>query len=125
MIPVSKEVTIPFDNHRFIIGQKGAGIRKLMDEHDVNINVPPPERKEEIIIVTGPIANVEKAIAALNARNDEIEAENEDRRLRQFEMILTVPHRHHPKLIGKFHSLQAVNIHVLIDKIPCNKILFF
>ncbi|XP_066928162.1 vigilin-like [Clytia hemisphaerica] len=101
LIPVSKEVMIPFDNHRFIIGQKGAGIRKLMDDHDVNINVPPPERKEEIIIVTGPIANVEKAIIALNVRNDEIESGNEDRRLRQFELILDVPHRHHPKLIGR------------------------
>jgi len=101
LIPVSKEITIPFDNHRFIIGQKGAGIRKLMDEYDVNINVPPPERKEEIIVVTGPIHNVERAMEALNKRNDEIEAENEDRRLRQFEMILTVANRHHPKLIGR------------------------
>lgn len=93
-------MTIPFDNHRFIIGQKGAGIRKLMDENDVNINVPPPERKEEIIVVTGPIKNVERAIQALTERNNAIEAENEERRLRQFEMILEVPNKHHPKLIG-------------------------
>jgi len=101
LIPVSKEVTIPFDNHRFIIGQKGAGIRKLMDENDVNINVPPPERKEETIVVTGPIKNVERAILALTERNNAIEAENEERRLRQFEMILEVPNKHHPKLIGR------------------------
>lgn len=93
-------MTIPFDNHRFIIGQKGAGIRKLMDENDVNINVPPPERKEETIVVTGPIKNVERAILALTERNNAIEAENEERRLRQFEMILEVPNKHHPKLIG-------------------------
>lgn len=100
LIPVSKEVAIPFDNHRFIIEKKGAGIRKLMDDFDVNINVPPPDRKEDIIVVTGPIKNVERAVVALNARNDAIENENEERRLRQFEMILEVPNKHHPKLIG-------------------------
>ena len=93
-------MNVPFDNHRFIIGQKGAGIRKLMDEHDVNISVPPPERKEEIIVVTGPIKNVERAIEALAKRNNAIESENEERRLRRFEMILEVPSKHHPKLIG-------------------------
>jgi len=101
LVPVSKEITVPFDNHRFIIGQKGSGIKKLMDEFDVNINVPPPEKKEEIIIVTGPIKNVERALEALTKRNDEIEAENEDRKLRNFEMILNVANRHHSKLIGR------------------------
>ena len=101
LVPVSKEITIPFDNHRFIIGQKGAGIRKLMDEYDVNINVPPPDRKEEIITVTGPVKHVERAIEALTKRNNEIEAENEERRLRNFELVLNVPNKYHSKLIGE------------------------
>lgn len=101
LVPISKEIDIPFNNHRFIIGQKGAGIRKMMDEYDVNIAVPPPEKKEEIIVVTGPVAHVDAALEALRKRNDEIEADNEDRKLRQFEMVLNVANKHHPKLIGR------------------------
>lgn len=119
LVPVSKEINIPFDNHRFIIGQKGAGIRKLMDEYDVNINVPPPDRREDTIIVTGPIKHVERAIEALTKRNNEIEAENEDRRLRNFELVLNVPNKYHSKLIGrkgaviqKFRDEYGININV-------------
>ena len=72
-----------------------------MEDYDVNINVPPPEKKEDTIIVTGPVKNVERAIEALKARNDTIEAENEERKLQRFEMILNVPNKHHPKLIGR------------------------
>lgn len=119
LVPVSKEITIPFDNHRFIIGQKGAGIRKLMEEYDVNINVPPLDRREETIIVTGPIKHVERAIEALTKRNDEIEAENEERRLRNFELVLNVANKYHSKLIGrkgaviqKFRDEYGININV-------------
>ena len=36
---------IPFEFHRYIIGQKGREVRSLMDEHDVNILVPSPDKK--------------------------------------------------------------------------------
>lgn len=29
------EVEVPFELHRYIIGQKGSGIRKMMDEFEV------------------------------------------------------------------------------------------
>jgi len=101
LVPVSEEVEIPFENHRYIIGQKGAGIRKMMDDFDVNIAVPPPENQDSIIVVTGPTAHVTDAIKALRARNDDIEKENEDRKLRQFELVMNVPTDYHPKLIGR------------------------
>lgn len=100
MIPVSREITVPFTNHRFIIGQKGAGIRKMMEEFDVNISVPPLEREENIIVVTGPIKHVEKALEALRLRNEEVEAGNEDRKLRNFEMTVEVAAKYHSKIIG-------------------------
>lgn len=37
MIPVTVEVSVPFDLHRFIIGQKGKDVREMMNAHDVNI----------------------------------------------------------------------------------------
>ena len=45
LIPISVEMEIPFEFHRYIIGQKGREVRSLMDEHDVNILVPSPDKK--------------------------------------------------------------------------------
>lgn len=101
LVPVAQQVDIPFDNHRFIIGQKGAGIRNLMNQFDVNIAVPSSDKQSETITVTGLVANVEQAIEALKKKNGEIEQENEDRKLRQFQMKIDVPAVHHPKLIGR------------------------
>lgn len=36
LVPVTVEVEVPFDLHRYIIGQKGSGIRKMMDEFEVS-----------------------------------------------------------------------------------------
>jgi len=119
LVPISEPVEIPFENHRYIIGQKGAGIRKMMEEFDVNIAVPPPENQDSVIVVTGPSAHVADAIVALKARNDEIEKENEDRKLRQFELVMNVAAEYHPKLIGrkgavisKLREKYGVNINV-------------
>jgi len=35
LVPVTTEVQVPFELHRYIIGQKGSGIRKMMDEFEV------------------------------------------------------------------------------------------
>ena len=99
-MPISETIKIPFKNHCFIIGAKGANIRKMMDECDVNIAVPSADLRDEHIVITGPPANVKNAIDALNKRNTEIESENEDRKLRQFEMVVNVPNVYHSKLIG-------------------------
>lgn len=119
LVPISVPVEVPFQNHRYIIGQKGAGIRKMMEEFDVNIAVPPPEKEEATIVVTGPSAHVEKAVEALKARNEDIEKENEDRKLRQFELVINVAAEYHPKLIGrkgavitKLREAHGVNIQV-------------
>merc|ERR1719462_545129 len=119
LVPISEPVEIPFENHRYIIGQKGAGIRKMMEEFDVNIAVPPPENQDPVIVVTGPVAHVTDAIAALKSRNEEIEKENEDRKLRQFELVMNVAAEYHPKLIGrkgavisKLRENHGVNIQV-------------
>lgn len=101
LVPIAQTVDIPFDNHRFIIGQKGAGIRNLMNQFDVNIAVPSSDKQSETITVTGLVANVKQAIEALKKKNGEIEQENEDRKLRQFEMKIEVRADHHPKLIGR------------------------
>ena len=35
LVPITVDVEVPFDLHRYIIGQKGAGIRKMMEEYEV------------------------------------------------------------------------------------------
>jgi transcription antitermination factor NusA-like protein len=119
LVPISVPVDIPFENHRYIIGQKGAGIRKMMEEFDVNIAVPPPENQEATIVVTGAAANVANAVEGLKERNEDIEKENEDRKLRQFELVINVAAEYHPKLIGrkgavisKLRETHGVNIQV-------------
>ncbi|XP_070561985.1 vigilin-like [Ptychodera flava] len=101
LVPVTEEIDVPYDLHRFIIGQKGVGVRKMMDEHDVNIAIPAPEKKSNAIKVTGPPANVSKAKIALQHRVEELEKEKEDRVLRSFQMTVQVQPIHHPKIIGR------------------------
>ena len=47
------QVEVPFDYHRFIIGQKGKGVREMMKTFDVNISIPPADELSNIIRITG------------------------------------------------------------------------
>ena len=95
------QVEVPYEFHRYIIGQKGAGLRELMNGNDVNIKVPPEADKSSIIQVTGAPANVEKAKKALQNRVKELEDEKADKQLKSFEVKLEVKPEYHPKLIGR------------------------
>lgn len=35
LVPVTIDVEVPYDLHRYIIGQKGSGIRKMMEDYEV------------------------------------------------------------------------------------------
>merc|ERR1719295_1845057 len=55
LVPVNLEVEVPFEYHRFIIGQKGEGVRELMNRFNVNIKVPNSEAKSfEIKVSVNP-----------------------------------------------------------------------
>uniref|UniRef100_A0A4W2I0Y7 Vigilin n=1 Tax=Bos indicus x Bos taurus TaxID=30522 RepID=A0A4W2I0Y7_BOBOX len=101
LVPVTIEVEVPFDLHRYIIGQKGSGIRKMMDEFEVNIHVPAPELQSDIIAITGLAAHLDRAKAGLLERVKELQAEQEDRALRSFKLSVTVDPKYHPKIIGR------------------------
>ena len=72
-------MTIPFDYHRFIIGAKGANVRHMMEEFDVNITIPPSRDESDQVVIVGTRPKVNKAIDAREQKVAEIEAENEDR----------------------------------------------
>ncbi|XP_060775743.1 high density lipoprotein binding protein a isoform X1 [Neoarius graeffei] len=101
LVPVTVEVEVPFELHRYIIGQKGIGIRKMMDEFEVNIQVPAPERQSDIISITGLATHLDRAKEGLLERVRELQAEQEDRALRSFKLTITVDPKYHPKIIGR------------------------
>ncbi|XP_067881474.1 vigilin-like [Heterodontus francisci] len=101
LVPVTAEVDVPFQLHRFIIGQGGCNIRKTMEDYEVNVTVPPPDQQLDTIRITGSAASVEAARCHLLERVKEMQNEQEDRALRNFQISLSIDPRHHPKIIGR------------------------
>lgn len=105
LVPVTIEVSVPFDLHRFIIGQKGKDVREMMTTFDVNIKVPSAEQQSDIIQISGPPSKVEAAREALLNRVADLEKEKEDRLLKSFTLQVEVPPEYHSKIIGKKGSV--------------------
>lgn len=101
LVPVTEEVEMPFDFHRFIIGQSGKDVRNMMKTYDVNINIPPQNEPSDIIKVMGQAERVKECVEALMKKRQDLEKEQEDKKLRSFELTIEVDARHHPKLIGR------------------------
>ena len=51
----------------------------MMGDYDVNISIPPAEEHSDTVKVTGPPANVKRALQALLDKCDQLEKEKEDR----------------------------------------------
>ena len=94
LVPISIEMNVPFEYHRYIIGKSGAGTRQIMEDYDVNINVPKIELESSIITITGTNDNVEKAKADLEEKVKDLEAKS-------FEVKVEVNPEYHPKIIGR------------------------
>lgn len=101
LVPVTVEENVSFRHHRFIIGQKGENVRNMMTEYDVNIQVPPAQDQSDVIRITGPPANTERASAALRQKVQQLEEEEKDRQARSFSLRVEVDPEYHPKIIGK------------------------
>ncbi|MBZ3887180.1 Vigilin [Sciurus carolinensis] len=101
LIPITAEVHVPAGLHRYIVGQKGSGIRKLIDEFEVNIQVSEPGLESDVISIRGLATNVEQAKARLQERVKALQTEIEDRALRNFKLIFTLDPKYHSKIIGR------------------------
>ena len=101
LVPVNVEVEIPYEFHRYIIGQKGAGVRQLMTEYDVNIKVPPSDMQSNTIQITGIANNAKQAKGALEERLKELEEEKAEKAKKSFEVKIRVNPEYHPKIIGR------------------------
>jgi len=101
LIPVSIEVEIPFEYHRQLIGKSGENIKSMMEEFDVNVQVPGTSIKSNIVVVRGHKDKVEDCKARLLEDCKKWDEEKEDRLKRGYSLNLTVDHRHHSKIIGR------------------------
>lgn len=101
LIPVTEEIYVPFDIHRWIIGQRGRDVAALMNRHDVHIELSPPEEKLDIIKITGAPSSIEDAKKAIEQRVEEYEASRKERELRSYELKLEIDPIWHSKIIGR------------------------
>lgn len=101
LVPLKEDVPVPFDYHRFIIGKKGSGVRRLMEQYDVQINIPAQTESADFITVVGTADNVVSCKQALEEEVEKLNHEKEDRELRGFKLEMLVEAKHHSKIIGR------------------------
>merc|ERR1712088_587113 len=101
LVPIEAQVAVPYEFHRFIIGQKGMGVREMMNTYDVNIRVPSQEAKSDLVIISGVPSNVEAAKVGLAEKLAELEAEKEEKIKNSFVVRVCVAPEYHPKIIGR------------------------
>lgn len=101
LVPITESIDVPFDLHRSIIGQKGTGVRELMNNYDVHIELSPQDKRLDVIKVTGAVKNVRDAKEAIAKRVKDLEADRADRELKSFELKIEIDPELHPKIIGR------------------------
>jgi hypothetical protein len=101
LIPITEEMSIPFEYHGQIIGQKGAFIRQLMEENDVTISIPPAVDRLDKVKIIGPKNNIAGARKALENKLCQLEEGRLDRELKNFKLEVDVPAKYHTQIIGK------------------------
>lgn len=119
-MPISETINVPFDFHRNLIGKGGSGIRRLMEDYSVSINIPAQDLHSDEIVISGSPANVKEAVSAIMAKVDQYEEQEKQRvslqlskffrfarslflffqQLKSFKVTVQVPPEYHPKLIG-------------------------
>ena len=72
--------------HGSIIGQRGRGVKELMDRYDVHISLAPAEERKDTVFIHGAPKCVEEAKLAVEDRVEQLELERQDRLLKSFEL---------------------------------------
>jgi len=101
LVPVTITHEVAFKFHSNIIGQGGQTIRAMMSKHGVNIQLPPAAQRSDTIRIVGLSARVEDARRDIEEKVRSLEADEEDRKAKSFQLSVCVDPQFHPKLIGK------------------------
>ncbi|XP_070160748.1 vigilin [Polyergus mexicanus] len=88
----SKQISIPKDHHRWILGKQGQRLKDLEQKTATKINVPGVQDQSDIITITGTKEGIEKA-------EHEIRVISDEQSRKAFERI-TVPKIYHPFIYG-------------------------
>jgi len=78
-VPVVEDMTVPFNFHGQLIGQKGKEIRQIMDECGVTVAVPKPEERSDIIQIIGPPSKIDGARKMIEKKLQNLEDERRQR----------------------------------------------
>lgn len=100
LVPVTAKVQVPFHLHPYIIGHKGSGLRKLIKEFEVHVQVSQPGGNFHIISIMGLEANVEQAKMKLQKQVKALQMEIENRTLRNFRQTFSLDPKYHSKIFG-------------------------
>ncbi|CAL1673143.1 unnamed protein product [Lasius platythorax] len=88
----SKQISIPKDHHRWILGKQGQRLKDLEQKTATKINVPGVQDQSDIITITGTKEGIEKA-------EHEIRVISDEQSRKAFERI-NVPKIYHPFIYG-------------------------
>lgn len=100
----SKQVSIPRDHHRWILGKKGDKLRELEKMTATKISVPSISDESDVITIQGTKEGIEKA-------EHEIRVTSAEQSRKAFERV-SVPKIYHPFIIGP----NSENLQKLIDE---------
>jgi predicted PilT family ATPase len=100
----SKQVTIPKEHHRVILGKKGERLRDLERTTATKINVPNISEESDIITISGTKEGIEKAEHEIRTMSDEQSKKAKEK--------ISVPKIYHPFIVGPFSE----NLNKLIEE---------
>ncbi|XP_076653827.1 satellite-binding protein 1 Dp1 isoform X2 [Halictus rubicundus] len=88
----SKQISIPKDHHRWILGKQGQRLKELEKTTATKINVPSVQDQSDLITITGTKEGIEKA-------EHEIRVISDEQSRKAFERV-SVPKMYHPFIHG-------------------------
>lgn len=92
----SKQISIPREHHRMILGKKGERLRDIEKITATKINVPNIATESEVITITGTKEGIEKA-------EHEIRTMSDEQSKKAFERV-HVPKIYHPFVLGPYNQ---------------------
>lgn len=91
-----KQINIPKEHHRFIIGNQGKKLAELEKNTATKISIPRPNDDSNIITITGPKEGIEKAEHEIRLISDEQSKQASER--------ISIPKKYHPFICGPFNE---------------------
>lgn len=106
----SKQVNIPKDHHRHILGKKGDRLKEIEKQSATKINVPNVSEDSDTITISGTKEGIEKA-------EHEIRTLSDEQSKKAFERV-HVPKIYHPFIVGPFNQ----NLNALTEQTGVTRI---